>query len=221
MAPHFQSRQQEAETEFIEGLRARYEDEGFTFTAHPEAAQLPDFLGSYAPDALAQKPGHNIVIEVKNRQSLSTERTLGRIRQLFKGRPDWQFHVVFMGANDPLQSMTIPTSAPVTISNHMNEIRALTAQGHPRPAFIMAWSILEAALRTLGGEAGSRPHTLGTVVQELAMNGYIEPDMERRLRALIELRNRIVHGDLSVEPETKDIELVLSAIEETLNANAS
>lgn len=219
MASRIQSWEQEAETRFIESLRARFEDEGFTFTAHPMAEQLPDFLGSYVPDALAQKPGHNVVIEVKRQQTRSVEYALRDIRRLFEGRSDWQFHVVFMGADDPLQSVTIPTSAPTAIRSRMSEVRALITQGHRRPAFVMAWSMLEAALRALDGEVGSRPRTPGTVVQTLAANGCIEPDTERRMRALIDLRNRIVHGDLVAEPETADIELVLTAIEETLRTD--
>ena len=49
------------------------------------------------------------------------------------------------------------------------------------------------------------------------MNGYIEPEVENRLRTLIDLRNRIAHGDLDAEPATPDIEQVLSAVEETLS----
>jgi len=206
----------EAKREFLEALRARYEKEGFTFTTYPYAAKLPDFLGSYVPDALAQKPGHNVAIEVKSQKTPSTDRTLRNIRRLFDGRSDWQFRVVFMGT-DPLQSLTIPTAGSDTVRTRVKEVRALIAEGHLRPAFLMAWTLLEAALRTHYGEGTSRPRTPGTVVQTLAMNGYIEPEVENRLRTLIVLRNRIAHGDLDAEPATPDIEQVLSAIEETLS----
>jgi uncharacterized protein YutE (UPF0331/DUF86 family) len=212
-----QSWRPETEKDFIESLRARYEDEGFTFTAPPDVEMLPDFLGSYIPDALAQKPGRNVVIGVRRRRSPSTERALRDIRRLFEGHADWQFHVAFMGA-DPLQSATFPSAEPETIRSRAKEVRILITQGHLRPAFLMAWSLLEAALRALEGEATDRPRTPGTVVQTLAMNGYIEPEMEQRMHALISLRNQIVHGDLTAEPATVDVELVLSAIEETLSA---
>ena len=155
MTSYAQSWQAETEREFIESLRARYEEEGFTFTAHPDAAKLPDFLGSYIPDALAQKAGRNVVIEVKRRQTPSTERALRDIRRLFEGHSDWQLHVVFMGA-DPLQLVTIPPAGPETVRTRIKEVRTLIAQGHLRPAFLMAWSLLEAALRTLDGEATNR-----------------------------------------------------------------
>lgn len=211
---------QGAEEQFLEGLRARYEDEGFTFTVAPNSRELPDFLGFYIPDALAQKPGLNIAIEVKRQQTSATRQSLQKIRQLFEGHPDWQFNVVFMGA-DPLQPLTIPPAPPAMIRARMDEVRALNSEGHRRAAFVMAWSLLEAALHSVGAETTSKPRTPGTVVQTLAMNGYIDPEMERRMRSLIELRNRIVHGDLNVEPASADVELVLAAISETLTANAA
>ena len=212
--------QHETESQFLEDLRARYEGNGFTFTAHPERAKLPDFLGSYIPDALAQKPGQNVAIEVKRRPSTSAERALKEIRQLFNGQPDWQFQVVFMGA-DPLQQVAIPAAGVATIRSGINEIRALLVQRHLRSAFILAWSLLEAALRALEGRTTAGPLTAGTVVQTLGMNGYIGPDLERRVRELVELRNRVVHGDLVADPTTADVELILSAIEDTLNTRAA
>jgi hypothetical protein len=215
MSSSAQSSQPEAETHFIESLRSRYEDRGFTFIVHPKKAQVPDFLGSYVPDALALKPDRNIAIEVKRRQGPVAERSLKDIRRLFLGHPDWQFDVIFMGA-DPLESVSIPIPTLTTVHRRMEEVRTLISIGEPRPAFIMAWSLLEAALRVANGGVGSRPQTPGTVVQTLAMNGHVDPDMERRLRDLIDLRNHIAHGDLTAEPADADVELLLAAIEQTL-----
>lgn len=213
--------QQEAEAQFLEDLRGRYESQGFTFVVEPRKGELPDFLGTYIPDALARKPGQNVAIEVKRRKTPSTERTLRDIRRLFEGHSDWQFHVVFMGGEDPLQSVAIPASVPAAICARINEVRALADQGHRRAAFIMAWTLLEAALRAMDAELGNSPRTPGTVVQRLAMNGYIGPELERRIRGLIQLRNGIVHGDLTLDVTSGEISQVLSAVEETLKTNLS
>lgn len=215
-----QVRSKGVEVEFLEGLRARYEGEGFTFTIRPEPTQLPDFLGSYCPDALAQKPGLNVAIEVKTRPTSATQRSLVEIRKLFEGHADWQFNVAFMGS-DPMQSVTIPAAAPSIVRDRVEEVISLADEGHRRAAFMLAWSLLEAAMRALGGEPADRPRAAGTVVQTLAMNGYIGPDMERRLRASTDLRNRMVHGDLSAEPSSADIGLLVAAINETLTADAA
>ncbi len=208
------------EAQFLERLRLRYESEGYEFIVTPSRAALPPFFGSYEPDAIAQKVGSNVAIEVKRHESPTTDRALQEIRRLFDGHSDWKLNVVFM-ASEPLQSVNIPRVEPSTIRGRIDEVKTLCSIGHLRAGFILAWSLLEAAFRTLGGEEINRPRTPGTVVQTLAMNGYIDTIVERQLRILIDLRNRIVHGDVDAEPTVQEVELVLSAIHDTLAAQAA
>jgi uncharacterized protein YutE (UPF0331/DUF86 family) len=215
-----QTSSHEVEAEFLEVLRSRYEAEGFAFTTAPDQSTLPPFLGTYIPDAVARKAGLNIAIELRRHQSRTTQASLRDIRRLFDGHPDWQFNVFFIGSG-PLQSVTIPTASPTDIRRRVEEVRALEKQGHHWPAFVMAWSLLEAALQSVNDTTTSEPRTPGTVVQTLAMNGYIAPEMERRMRGLIELRNQIVHGNVAAEPAAADVNLMLDAIEETLAAGVA
>lgn len=53
------------------------------------------------------------------------------------------------------------------------------------------------------------------------MDGLIDPDAENRLRGLVDLRNRIVHGDLIAEPGPSDVELVLAAVDMALSERLS
>ncbi|MFL6858832.1 MAG: HepT-like ribonuclease domain-containing protein [Allosphingosinicella sp.] len=220
MSAPAQAASYEAEAEFLEGLRSRYEAEGFSFTVAPDRSVLPDFLTSYRPDAVARKPGQNVAIELKRHQAPSTERRVQDIRRLFEGHPDWQLHVAYMNAGS-LQSVTIPTASPEIIRMQLNEVQNLSAQGHHRAAFVMAWSLLEAALQSVDDAEASRPRMPGTVVQSLSMNGFISPETEQRLRALIELRNRIVHGDVTAAPTPEHVDLVARAIEDTLAVDAA
>jgi uncharacterized protein YutE (UPF0331/DUF86 family) len=210
----------ESVKEFLEGLRSRYEAEGFTFTVAPDKSMLPAFMGSYIPDALARKPGRNIAIEVKSRQSAATQAQLQDIRRLFESHPDWQFSVFFSGSGS-LPSVTIPRPSPTAIRERIGEVRQLVEQGHQRAAFVMAWSLVEAAFRADDENEHRQPLTPGTVVQTLAMNGYIGPDTERSMRGLIALRNQIVHGDVVAEPTAEDVNLLLSAVEEALQVGVS
>ena len=210
---------QEADAQFMETLRSRFEKAGFAFTADPAPETLPGFLGSYRPDALAQKPGQNIAIEVKRGFSPSASTGLTEICHLFRGQPDWHLQVIYQGA-DSAETLPIPAADETTIRNGEDEIRRLLTAREVRPAFVMSWSLLEAALRNADKETPRRPRPAGTVVQTLAMNGYITPDEERRLRALANVRNRIVHGDLVAEVSERDVESILSAIDATLSAPA-
>ena len=210
----------EAERHFIDALRRRYEEEGFAFTAEPDPRQLPGFLGSYIPDALAQKAGRNIIIEIKEQPTPATQRALSEIRHLFDGHTDWQFRVFYTGT-DPLRTDAVVPVSPDLVRQSADEVRGLTDQGNRRAAFILGWAALEAALRARRDGSESRARPPGTVVQTMAMDGFIDPVAERRLRELIPLRNRIVHGDLTIDPSVEDIESVLGAIEDVLNADLS
>ncbi|MFL6844282.1 MAG: HepT-like ribonuclease domain-containing protein [Allosphingosinicella sp.] len=209
----------EAEMEFLEGLRSRYEAEGFAFTVAPEPSALPDFMVGYRPDAVARKPGQNLAIELKRHLSPSSQNRLRDVRRRFDGHPDWQFHVVSMSTG-PLQSITIPSAPPEIIRTRLNEVLKLSAEGHNRAAFVIAWSLLEAALQSVDNADASKPRLPGTVVQALAMNGFISPKTEQHLRELIQLRNRIVHGDVRAEPSAEQVELIAEAVEDTLAVDA-
>jgi REase_AHJR-like len=206
---------QEAELRFLESLRSQYEENGYTFTIHPSKSDLPPFLASYQPDAIATKPDHNIAIEVKSRAMSSDQLTLQSIRKLFEGHPNWQLTVAYAGT-DPYYGGSLPVIDKASVLSRVREARELVTEGHLRPAFVMAWSLLEAGLNSASPEADKRPRTPGTVVQTLAMNGHISPEAESELRQLIQLRNRIVHGDVTAEPTEADVHLVLSAVASTL-----
>ena len=218
MAPQVHSLDRVAEKQFVETLRTRYENAGFTFMADPDADQLPDFLGTYRPDAVVRKSGQNVAIAVRRGPGPS-EPSLQVMRQMIEGHPDWRLHVAFMGS-DPRRTTAIPRADPAEIRAQAAGIRALNAAGHHRPAFVMAWSLLEAVLRARSDEA-DLANPPGSVVQALAMNGLIDPEAERALRALIDLRDRIVHGDLAAEPAEGDVGLVLAAVEAALSEEDS
>jgi uncharacterized protein YutE (UPF0331/DUF86 family) len=204
-----------AERAFLADLGKQYVAQGYTFVVEPGPENLPSFLGRYRPDAVALKSGDNVAIEIKQSPHPATERSLKEISRLFDGHDDWHLVVSYMGT-DPLKRMTIPAASPEDIRQQIGELQMLASQGQLRAAFVMAWSLLEASLHRIESDEGKRPRTPGTVVQTLAMLGYIEPELEQRVRPLINLRNRIVHGDVGAEPSSEDIQTVLLAVEQAL-----
>lgn len=211
-----QSQSVDSETQLLAGLKARYLAEGFTFEIQPDPRHLPPFLGTYAPDAVARKQGLNVAIEVRQRRTPVTELKLKEIRRLFEGHPDWQFVVAYAG-DDPTKSLTITASPIAEIRKRLDDVRALEAKGELRSAFIFGWSLLEASLQKIENSAGARPRTPGTVIQTLTMLGYIDPEVEPRVRSLVMLRNRLVHGDLTAEPSVSDVKLILDVVDKTLS----
>jgi uncharacterized protein YutE (UPF0331/DUF86 family) len=207
---------QEAEVTFLENLRSEYEKRGYSFVIHPHRSELPDFFATYEPDAVAKKADHNVAIEVKSRSTPTVQQSLQRIRKLFEGRPDWQLRVAYIGG-DSVGGRLLPVPKPAAVLDRIREVELLVANGDNRAAFIVAWSLLEAALNSARPDADKRPRTPGTVVQTLAMDGLISVELEQSLRSLVELRNRVVHGDLSAEPTGADVQVVLSAVKAVLS----
>ena len=206
---------QEAEVAFLDSLRSEYENKGYRFVVHPTRSELPAFFATYEPDAVALGPDHNVAIEVKSRPSHTAEQSLQRIRKLFEGHPDWQLTVAYMGS-DASGARSLPVPSRSAVLDRTHEVELLAKEGAIRASFVVAWSLLEAALNAALPEADKRPRTPGTVVQTLAMNGLISEEAEQSLRSLVDVRNRIVHGDLSAEPSSDDVEVVLSAVKSVL-----
>jgi hypothetical protein len=202
---------QEAEVTFLENLRSEYESKGYTFIIHPSKSDLPEFFATYEPDAVARRSDHNVAIEVKSRATPTVQQSLQRIRQLFEGRPDWQLRVAYMGS-DATGIRRLPVPSRMAVLGRTREVELLLADGNIRSAFVGAWSLLEAALNSARPDADKRPRTPGTVVQTLAMDGLISDELEQSLRSLVELRNRVVHGDLTAEPSDADVHVVVSAV---------
>lgn len=204
------------ELDLLASLRRQYEAKGFSFEMEPDLRGLPDFLGSYVPDAIARKAGENVAIEVRKSRSRASEFSLQQIRSRFDGHPDWTFAVAY-AAEDPLKTLTIKPAAVPAIRRQLADVRALITQGQNRAAFLLAWSLLEATLLNVEGEQEARPRTPASVLQGLAMLGRIEPETERRLRSAILLRNAVVHGDLTMEPTKQDVDTLANVIEEALS----
>ncbi|MBT2132703.1 hypothetical protein KK137_00015 [Croceibacterium sp. LX-88] len=206
----------DAEREVLERLRSRYEQQGSTFVVAPDASLLPEFLGPYIPDAIVQTGDKTIAIEVKHGQSPVTQARLRDLRRIFDGHPDWQLLVVY-APSGPLQSLTIPSATPSAIRMRLDDVHRLNKAGFVDAALVMGWSLLEACLQLVGETDSAKPRTPGTVVQTLAANGHISPGEEQQLRSLIEVRNRIVHGDVAAQSTGSDVELVLRTVENIIS----
>ncbi len=142
---------------------------------------------------------------------------LRRIRKLLSDHPEWELLVAYVGSEFS-QSSRLPAPAVSDVAGRISEVREL-ARTHPRAAFLVAWGLLEAALNAVMPDADKRPRRPGTVVEALAMDGYISSETEASLRSLVDVRNRVVHGDLNVEPSEMDVAKVLDAVISTLDTH--
>lgn len=209
----------EAETLFLENMRPHYEERGYRFAVRPLGTEIPDFLASHRPDAVAWKGDGGIVIKLVSRPAQIAQPSVVELRNLIEEHPEWQLIVAHMG-RDPSDTREMPVAGRGSILSRVDEAERLAADGHVAAAFVLGWSLLEATLNSLHPTADKRPRTPGTVVQTLSMNGDISYEMEKALRPLIDLRNRIVHGDLDAMPSLDDVRQVLTAVRTALTEPA-
>ena len=214
-----QIRDREAEARILEGFRSAYEQQGYSFYSRPKRDMIPSFLGDYVPDGIATKNGENVIIEVKHRQDSRRGGLLADVRRKLDDHEGWRLDLLY-AMERPEDAVSIPPPSLDAMLRQVSEAHEL-GKDHPRAAFMLAWSLLEAALNRLRtGNVPNRLKSPGQIVQSLAMDGHIEPDAEVRLRQLSVLRNRVVHGDLGAPVSREEVEHVLNAVSATMDDEA-
>ena len=96
----------------------------------------------------------------------------------------------------------------------IKEVKQLRSSGAVRPSFLLAWAVLEAEARRLIGNQLGRPQTPGRVVQMLGQEGYLPPDEADSIRRLADVRNRLIHGELSVDLSRESLDQLLAALDQ-------
>jgi uncharacterized protein YutE (UPF0331/DUF86 family) len=196
----------------VERLIPDLEAEGYDVIREPSPRMLPSFLGKYLPDLIALKTGSKLAIEVKSGERRDNP-ALETISKLFKGHDDWEFRVVWLPTREKSPSPRIQDKK--TILSSFAQCKELVKQGHHSAAMLLSWATLEAIGRNLMASELERPQTPGRVIQYMAQNGIATPNEADRLRALVKLRNSLVHGELDARvtgEQTTEMLNILGAI---------
>lgn len=175
----------------LDRFASRWTSQGYRLVKNPHGDELPDFLGSYRPDAILVGP-QNIMVEVLYKGEPQTQSKLDALRSLLTGRDDWRLEIIYAG----VRPLTVSPTSTVRLRHTLERIEGM-ADDDPG-AFVMLWPVLEAATRLLAPETTTRPQSAGQVVELLASQGVILPSDADLLRQAATLRNRIVHGDLDI-----------------------
>ncbi len=205
----------DVEREALSRLRVRFEAEGYRFLAEPRKTDLPEFLQTQHPDALAIGPSETVVIEAKRHRTKATDLHLTNLAQEISSHPGWRLLVVYAG-EDSDDVMHLPPAEKFQVDQAIEEARTLKIQGQNRYAIVAAWSLFEALARRLYAEDTrilSRTLSPAQIVERLAMDGHLDSEEARHLRDLISVRNRSVHGDLKVTIPDADIDFMLDKVE--------
>lgn len=157
-----------------------------------------DFLPGFRADLIARKGGQVKVIEVKSRASLASRAQLDELTREIDSRPGWSFELLLVA--EPRKIEPPEGAHPLEqarVLERLDEAEALLRAGHAEPAFLLAWSACEAALRLLTADQGVSAEGITTtahLLEQAGFRGIVSRDEYAELTALHRHRNAIAHG---------------------------
>ena len=194
------------ETAVFQALLPQLEADGFEVFLHPARTMLPPFLQSYRPDAIALKPGRNLAIEIISSER-SAQPKVESLRELFSNHADWELRVIY--APPRIAEQDISISSRELIEDHLPHVIAAYDAIGPAASLLIAWSVFEAAARSLMPEHLGKAQTPARLLETLASDGYITPGEAETLRRLGRLRNEAAHGRLDVTLTRDDLDEIV------------
>jgi hypothetical protein len=179
----------------------RYQQEGYDVVMHPAATELPFDLDGYAPDLLATRGDEKLMIEVRSSVMRTSIDRLIEAADRVRTSPPWQLLLVteddVPGELLPGSDLTLPTWDEILC--HLAELRP-ASEG---PAgFLLAWGVLEGALRRHAFDSALPIHRLPTsaLLKQLYTQGELPAEPFEALTCLLDQRNRVAHGFSFSEP---------------------
>ena len=202
------------EAAVLETVLPELEAEGFEVFPHPTGRILPAFLHAYQPDAIALRDDKKLLIAIVREGPTSKEKLKG-IRSVLAEHNDWELRVFTVSSQAPTKVLgPVPV---VSIEKSIAEIEGLIAAGTLSAAFVLSWATFEALGRSLFPKDFGRPQTPGRVVEVLASKGAITPSEADNLRPLIDIRNRLVHGEIGTLISKAQVEFMISVLRTLLS----
>lgn len=196
------------EVELLENIVPKLEAEGYDVYLHPSAHLLPSFMQGYVPDAIALGSPKNLAIEIKLENDRSNAQ-LDKIVERFRASKDWEFRVYWVR---PTSREPVKVVRREDIEASLNTIENMLSGSDLKSALLLAWATFEALGRALLPEKFVRPQTPGRLTEVLASEGYVTPSEAVVLRRLSGLRNRFIHGELTVSIDRADLKGFLAIL---------
>ena len=197
------------ETTDSEYLLAHKIAEEYRGKGYEVSREVPlDFFLGFLADLVVRKDGEARVIEVRHRTSLAANPKVRELACIIDSMPDWNFELVLVGEPEKLDS---PEGANPFgrqgVLQRIGEAERALASDLPEAALLLAWSALEATVRSQIAEQGyaaSDVTTSGFVLDQAVSLGVISREAYHDLSKTQKYRNAIVHG-FSIKDFSNDI----------------
>jgi hypothetical protein len=179
----------------------RYRSQGYQVAVRPEPKDLPDFAKAFKVEIVARRAdGSALVSAKKSPKEFESDPNVAKYAETTEKQPGWRFDVVVLGPNDESKmpdKRDAKEPSKEDLRLQFETVRHLLDANLNQQALVLAWSVLEAAMRrrlqTEGEEAGwgSSPRTM---MNELLSAGALSNGEFADLEGLFQARSAIVHG---------------------------
>ena len=182
-----------------EYLIARKTAEEYRSKGYEVLRETPlEFLPGFRADLVVRKGGQAKVIEVRRRSSLAANPMIRELAEIIDSTPGWSFELILVGEPEKLDSPDGAHSFEHDgILQRIRQAESALESGLSEAAFVLAWSALEAAARSLiaaQGVSDSGISTPGFVLDQAASIGELSREEYGDLTQMKKYRNAIVHG---------------------------
>ena len=157
-----------------------------------------DFSPGLTADLLVRKGDEVRVVEVKSRPSLAADPKIAELAKLIDSKPGWSFELLLVAEPEKIDS---PVGAHSfegeNIVQRVEQAEKALEAGLPEAAFLLAWSALEAATRTLialQGVSDKRITSPRFVLDQAVFHGATSREEYNALIRMLEYRNALAHG---------------------------
>jgi|SRR5262245_33321998 len=197
-------------------LADRYRSQGYQVVIRPEPKDLPDFAKTFKVEIVARRnDGSALVSAKKSPKELEADPNVANYAEITEKQPGWRFDVVILGPDDETKmpdrrDATEPSEEDLRLQ--IENVGKLLNANVNQQALVLAWSVLEAAMRRRlqaeGEEAGwgTSPRTM---LNELLSSGALSNSVFRDLEGLFQARSAIVHGFTTPIVEPSAVHFIL------------
>ena len=179
----------------------KYRSQGYQVVVRPEPKDLPDFAKTFKIEIVARRAdGSALVSAKKSPKELEADPNVPMYADLTEKQSGWRFDVVVLGPNDETKmpdKREAEEPSEEDFRQQIETVQRLLDANVNQQALVLAWSVLEAAMRRRlqaeGEEAGwgSSPRTM---MNELLSAGVLSNSVFQDLEGLFQARSAIVHG---------------------------
>lgn len=199
-------------------LARKYSKQGFEVLTSPRGEKLPEFLRqfNFRPDLIAISEKQKYVIEVTSKKSAKDLDRLTPLIEAINEEPSWEFLLVMTNPREThdIKHEPLHFDEIQILLKRVGALSELSKQSNHEyddAVFLMAWTVVEAALRMyLHEERRSKPpRTSRSLIRDAVIQGFVDRREGDYLSKMLEIRNAISHGVRSRRVSHTDLDRLL------------